>query len=46
MRTRTTSTSAPEQIAEVVGRVSLQLLTGAFNLVAGTQTTPTARSAK
>ncbi|MDP1846563.1 MAG: carboxymuconolactone decarboxylase family protein [Solirubrobacteraceae bacterium] len=34
-----------EQIAEVVGLVSLQLLTGAFNLVAGIHTTPTARSA-
>ena len=34
-----------EQIAEVVGLVSLQLLTGAFNLVAGIQTIPTARSA-
>lgn len=34
-----------EQIAEVVGLVSLQLLTGAFNLVAGIHSTPTARSA-
>ena len=33
-----------EQIAEVVGLVSLQLLTGAFNLVAGIHSTPTARS--
>lgn len=33
------------QITEVVGLVSLQLLTGAFNLVAGIHTTPTARSA-
>ena len=35
-----------EQIAEVVGFVSLQLLTGAFNLVAGIHSTPTARSAQ
>jgi AhpD family alkylhydroperoxidase len=35
-----------EQIAEVVGLVSLQLLTGAFNLVAGIHSTPTARSTK
>ena len=34
-----------EQIAEVVGLVSLQLLTGAFNLVAGIHPTTTARSA-
>ena len=34
-----------EQIAEVVGLVALQLLTGAFNLVAGIHPTPTARSA-
>lgn len=34
-----------EQIGEVVGLVSLQLLSGAFNLVAGIHTTPTARSA-
>jgi uncharacterized peroxidase-related enzyme len=33
-----------EQIAEVVGLVSLQLLTGAFNLVAGIDATTTARS--
>lgn len=31
-----------EQIAEVAGLVSLQLLTGAFNLVAGIPSTPTA----
>jgi hypothetical protein len=34
-----------EQIAEVVGLVSLQLLTGAFNLVAGIDLSTTARSA-
>jgi uncharacterized peroxidase-related enzyme len=34
-----------EQIAEVVGLVSLQLLTGAFNLVAGIHPTTTTRSA-
>jgi alkylhydroperoxidase family enzyme len=34
-----------EQIAEVVGLVSLQLLTGAFNLVAGIHAPTTARSA-
>ena len=34
-----------EQIAEVVGIVSLMLLTGAFNLVAGIEPTTTARSA-
>jgi AhpD family alkylhydroperoxidase len=34
-----------EQIAEVVGLVSLQLLTGAFNLVAGIHPSNTARSA-
>jgi uncharacterized peroxidase-related enzyme len=34
-----------EQIAEVVGLVSLQLLTGAFNLVAGIHSSTTARSA-
>ena len=34
-----------EQIAEVVGIVSLMLLTGAFNLVAGIERTTTARSA-
>ncbi len=33
-----------EQVAEVVGLVSLQLLTGAFNLVAGIQASTTARS--
>ena len=33
------------QIAEVVGLVSLQLLTGAFNLVAGIHPSTTARSA-
>ena len=36
---------ADEQIAEVVGLVSLQLLTGAFNLVAGIHPSTTARSA-
>jgi alkylhydroperoxidase family enzyme len=34
-----------EQIAEVVGLVSLQLLTGAFNLVSGIHPSLTARSA-
>ena len=34
-----------EQIAEVVGLVSLQLLTGAFNLVAGIYPSTTTRSA-
>jgi hypothetical protein len=34
-----------EQIGEVVGLVSLQLLTGAFNLVAGIHAPTTARSA-
>jgi len=34
-----------EQVAEVVGLVSLQFLTGAFNLVAGIHSTPTARRA-
>jgi uncharacterized peroxidase-related enzyme len=34
-----------EQIAEVVGLVSLQLLTGAFNLVAGIHAPATTRSA-
>ncbi len=34
-----------EQIAEVVGIVSLMLLTGAFNLVAGIEPSTTARSA-
>jgi alkylhydroperoxidase family enzyme len=34
-----------EQIAEVVGIVSLMLLTGAFNLVAGIEPSNTARSA-
>ena len=34
-----------EQIAEVVGLVSLQLMTGAFNLVAGIHPSTTARSA-
>jgi alkylhydroperoxidase family enzyme len=34
-----------EQIAEVVGLVSLQLLTGAFNLVAGIHPSPSVRSA-
>jgi uncharacterized peroxidase-related enzyme len=34
-----------EQIAEVVGLVSLQLLTGAFNLVAGIHPSTTTRSA-
>jgi uncharacterized peroxidase-related enzyme len=34
-----------EQIAEVVGLVSLHLLTGAFNLVAGIDLSTTARSA-
>ena len=34
-----------EQIAEVVGLVSLQLLTGAFNLVAGIHPSTTVRSA-
>ena len=34
-----------EQIAEVVGIVSLMLLTGAFNLVAGIEPSSTARSA-
>jgi alkylhydroperoxidase family enzyme len=34
-----------EQIAEVVGLVSLQLITGAFNLVAGIEIAMTARSA-
>jgi uncharacterized peroxidase-related enzyme len=34
-----------EQIAEVVGLVSLQLLTGAFNLVAGIEQPTTTRSA-
>jgi uncharacterized peroxidase-related enzyme len=34
-----------EQIAEVVGLVSLQMLTGAFNLVAGIHPPTTARSA-
>jgi uncharacterized peroxidase-related enzyme len=34
-----------EQIAEVVGLVSLQLMTGAFNLVAGIHPPTTARSA-
>jgi uncharacterized peroxidase-related enzyme len=34
-----------EQIAEVVGLVSLQFLTGAFNLVAGIHTATTAREA-
>jgi AhpD family alkylhydroperoxidase len=34
-----------EQITEVVGLVSLQLLTGAFNLVAGIDLSTTARSA-
>jgi AhpD family alkylhydroperoxidase len=34
-----------EQIAEVVGLVSLQMLTGAFNLVAGIHANTTARSA-
>ena len=34
-----------EQIAEVVGLVSLQMLTGAFNLVAGIHPSTTARSA-
>jgi len=34
-----------EQIAEVVGLVSLQLLTGGFNLVAGIDESTTARSA-
>ena len=34
-----------EQIAEVVGLVSLQLMTGAFNLVAGIHAPTTARSA-
>ena len=33
-----------EQIAEVVGIVSLMLLTGAFNLVAGLESSTTARS--
>ena len=33
-----------EQIAEVVGIVSLMLLTGAFNLVAGIDSNPSARS--
>jgi uncharacterized peroxidase-related enzyme len=34
-----------EQIAEVIGLVSLQMLTGAFNLVAGIHSTTTAGSA-
>jgi hypothetical protein len=34
-----------EQIAEVVGLVALNVLTGAFNLVAGIHATTTARSA-
>ncbi len=34
-----------EQLAEVVGLVALNVLTGAFNLVAGTHPTETARSA-
>ena len=34
-----------EQIAEVVGIVSLMLLTGAFNLVAGLEPSPPARNA-
>jgi len=34
-----------EQIAEVVGLVSLQMLTGGFNLVAGIHSSTTARSA-
>ena len=33
-----------EQIVEVVGLVALQLLTGAFNLVAGIHPATTARS--